>query len=125
MSDWSKLSRRERQIMETIYTYRKATTKQVLGGMQDPPTRTAVRTLLRILESKGHLRHTVQGREFVYHPVQSRARTGRLALRNVLDTFFQGSIERALAAYLSESSSRVRPDELDRLAGLVVRYTYR
>ena len=124
MSGWSKLSRRERQIMQIIYTHGKATTKQVLEGMQDPPTRTAVRTLLRILESKGQLRHTVQSREFLYRPLQSRRQVGRLALRNVLDTFFQGSIEKAVGAYLSESRSRVRPEELGRLVDLVLQHTH-
>ena len=83
------LSRRERQIMDIIYARGEATAAEVLAGMADPPTKTAVRTLLRILEEKGHLRHRQEGQTYVYKPSRPRNRAGRSALRRVLDTFYR------------------------------------
>ncbi len=112
-------SRRERQIMDVIYSLRDATATQVLERLSDPPSRTAVRTLLRILEDKGFLKHKKKGREFIYQPTQPRARAGRSALHRVLGTFFDGSLEKALSAHLSDPKAKMDPDELKRLAALV------
>src|SRR3954466_11201291 len=98
--DPTQLSKRERQIMDVIYARGEATAGDVVEGMADAPTRDAVRAFLRILERKGHLTHRTQGRESVYRPVQARARIGKSSLRRVLNVFYDGSVEKALAAYL-------------------------
>ena len=113
------LSRRERQIMEIIYALESATAVEVLQSMPDPPSKTAVRTFLRILEEKGHLKHAERGREYVYQPIQPRIRAGRSAFRRVLQTFFDGSLEKAVAAHLADASAPPNTDELKRLAKLI------
>ena len=113
------MSRRERQIMDIVYALGQATATAVLAAMSDPPSRTAVRTFLRILEEKGHLRHTKKGREFVYRAVRPRRRAGQSAMRRVLNTFFDGSLEKAFAAHLADPGIALDPDDLERLAGLV------
>ena len=113
------LSRRERQIMDVVYARGEATASQVLAGLPDPPTRTAVRTLLGIMERKGHLRHARQGREFVYRPTRPRQAAGRSALRSVLGTFFDGSLEKAVAAHLLDRKSPLPDHELHCLAELI------
>jgi BlaI family transcriptional regulator, penicillinase repressor len=119
MSDPSKLSRRERQIMDVIYSKGEATASDVVENLDDAPTRTAVRTLLRIMEEKGHLVHTKRGREFVYAPTQARERTGQSAFGRVLRTFFGGSLEKAVASYLADPDSEISPAELRRLSSLI------
>jgi predicted transcriptional regulator len=119
MSELSELSRRERQIMEVIYAKGEATATDVLEGMTDPPTRTAVRTFLRILEEKGSLKHTKRGREFVYRPTHGRERTGQSALGRVLQTFFDGSLEKAVASHLADPESGISSAELRRLSALI------
>jgi len=113
------LSRRERQIMDAIYACEEASAAQVVGRLPDPPTRTAVRTMLRILEEKGHLTHRKRGREFIYQPTRARQRAGQSALRGVLETFFQGSLEKAVAAHLADPAAEPAPEELARLARLI------
>src|SRR5437763_16318294 len=113
------LSRRERQIMDIIYRRGEATAAEVLSDLPDPPGKTAVRTLLRILEEKGHLRHEERGQAYVYRPSQSRQRAGRSALRRVLETFFDDSLEKAVAAHLSDEAVDLSPDELNRLLQLI------
>jgi predicted transcriptional regulator len=113
------LSRRERQIMDVIYASGEATAVAVADRLPDPPTKTAVRTLLRILEEKGHLKHIRRGREFVYQPTQSRLRASRSAFQRVLKTFFDGSLEKAVAAHLAAPASNLTTDELERLANLI------
>ncbi len=113
------LSRRERQIMDIIYARATASATDVLAELPDPPTRTAVRTLLRILEEKGHLKHTKRGREFVYQPTRPRSRAARSALRRVLRTFFDGSLEKAVAVHLSDPEADLSPEELKRLSALI------
>jgi predicted transcriptional regulator len=115
----SGLSRRERQLMDIIFSQGGATAVDVLRCLPDPPSKTAVRTLLRILEEKGHLKHVQRGREFVYQPTQPRLRAGRSAFQRVLQTFFDGSLERAVAAHLADSSANLSAGELKRLAGLI------
>ena len=113
------LSRRERQIMDIIYGRGEASATDVLNDMPDPPTRTAVRTMLRILEEKGHLVHKKKGREFIYQPTRARTRAGLSALRRVVQTFFEGSLEKAVAVHLSDPKSLLSEDELKRLADLI------
>jgi BlaI family penicillinase repressor len=113
------LSRRERQIMDIVYARGEATALDVLGGIPDPPTKTAVRTLLRILEEKGHLTHRQEGLTYVYRASRPRGRAGRSALRRVLRTFFDGSLEKAVAAHLGDAEAELSTDELTRLADLI------
>ena len=113
------LSRRERQIMDVVYARGSATATDVLKGLPDPPSRTAVRTLLGILEQKGHLWHRKEGREFVFEPTRSRNSAARSALRRVVGTFFEGSLEKAVAMHLSDPAARVSPSELKRLSELI------
>jgi predicted transcriptional regulator len=121
MADPSQLSKRERQIMDVVYAHGEATVTQVLSEMPNPPMRGALRTLLRIMEQKGHLTHREQGREFVYRPTQPRATAGRSALGRVLDVFFGGSLESAVAAHLSDPrrAKKLSLEELQRLSDLI------
>ncbi|MCX7050178.1 MAG: BlaI/MecI/CopY family transcriptional regulator [Candidatus Sumerlaeota bacterium] len=118
-TDTHQLTRRERQIMDIIYASSEATATDVLNAMSDAPTRTAVRALIRILEEKGHLKHAQRGREFVYQPIAPRQRAGLSAMRRLLSTFFEGSLEKAVASHLSDPASECSEEELDRLAGLI------
>jgi len=113
------LSRRERQIMDVIYARGRASATQVLHDLPDPPSRTAVRTLLRILEEKGHLRHRKDGRQFVYLPTRPRRYAARSALRRVLHVFYGGSIEQAVAAHLADPGTKLSKDDLKRLTDLI------
>ncbi len=115
------LSRRERQIMDIIYARGEASASDVLEDMPNPPTRTAVRTMLRILEEKGHLAHRKKSREFIYEPTRPRTRAGLAAFHRVIRTFFEGSLEKALAVHLSDPKSELSDEELKRLAGLIRR----
>jgi BlaI family penicillinase repressor len=113
------LTRRERQIMDVIYARGRATVAEVQAGMADPPSYSSVRTLLRLLEDKGQLRHEEAGPRYVYIPTVPREKARRSALRNVLDTFFNGSTEDAVAALLDLHDARRGPVELDRLTALI------
>lgn len=107
--------------MDVIYAHGEATAARVHAEIPDPPMRGALRTMIRILEQKGHLTHRQEGREFVYRPTQPRARAGRSALSRVLDVFFGGSLEKAVAAHLSDPRRCAKTDleELERLAELI------
>jgi predicted transcriptional regulator len=113
------LSRRERQIMEIIYARGEASAAETSAALPDPPTRTAVRTLLRILEEKGHLKHRQEGLKYVYLPTRPRGRAGRSAFQRVLDVFFDGSLEKAVAAHLGDAATDLSAEELARLAELI------
>jgi BlaI family transcriptional regulator, penicillinase repressor len=113
------LSRRERQIMDIIYARGEASALEVHGDLPDAPSNTAVRTLLRILETKGHLKHRVEGVKYVYRPSRPRGRAGRSALRRVLQTFFEGSLEKAVAAHLGDPAAGLSEVELERLAEII------
>jgi predicted transcriptional regulator len=119
MSELSQLSRRERQIMDIVYARGEATATLVLDSLPDAPARVSVRTLLRILEEKGHLRHVKRGREFVYRPTRRRELAGKSAFQRVLATFFGGSLEKAVAAHLTDPDAEIPPGELKRLAALI------
>lgn len=119
MSIQPKLSKREQQIMDVVYRKETASVTTVWQAIPDPPSRTAVRTLLRILEEKGHLKHQVDGREFIYAPTRKRKTVGRSALNNVLDTFFNGSLEAAVSAHLSDPKARPSDEQLKHLQNLI------
>lgn len=119
MSDFSSLSRRERQIMEILYAAEGATVARVVAGLTDAPTDNAVRRLLQILEDKGHVQRRKSGREFVYSPIQSRKRAGERALRRLLDTFFDGALDKAFAVHLGSKESRITDEQLDRMMELI------
>ena len=114
-----RLSRRERQIMDVVYARGEAAAADVHAALPDPPSRTAVRTLLRILEAKGHLLHRRDGLRYVYRPSRPRGAAGRSAFRRVLDTFFDGSLANAVAAHLGDDAADLSPGELARLAALI------
>lgn len=113
------LSRRERQIMDVIYRDGQATATEVLAALPDPPSYSGVRAMLRVLENKGHLRHVPDGTRYVYRPTLPRERAGKPALENVIETFFDGSAEKAVAALLDLSRSELSQAELDRLSRLI------
>jgi predicted transcriptional regulator len=113
------LSRRERQIMEILYQRGKASAAEVREGMEDAPSYSAVRAMLRVLEEKGHVRHQEEGLKYVYVPVVAREKAKRSAVKHLLDTFFAGSPEQIVAALLDVSSSRLTREELDRMADLI------
>ena len=115
------LSRRERQIIDILYTQGKATAAEVQSALPDPPSYSAVRAMLRILEEKGHIRHEQDGPRYVYLPTVAPERAQKTALRHVLQTFFNGSAEQALSALLDESDTRLSDHELDRLAKVIDR----
>lgn len=115
----SNLSRRERQIMDVLYRDGQATASEVLAALPDPPSYSAVRAMLRILENKGHARHVAEGTRYVYQPTLPRERAGRPALAGVLETFFDGSTEKAVAALLDLSRDELSPEQLDRLSQLI------
>lgn len=118
MSDLD-LSRRERQIMNLVYAGNELSATEVWQRMPDKPSRTAVRTMLRILEDKGRLKHRKEGREFLYSATEPREVAGQSALSGVLKTFFNGSLEQAVATYLSDPAAHPDDEELQRLARLV------
>ena len=113
------LSRRERQIMDVIYRRGRATAADVHADLPDPPSYSAVRALLRVLESKGHLHHASDGPRYVYAPTVPRERARDSALRQLVCTFFDGSTEAAVAALLDLNATRLSDAELNRLAGLI------
>jgi predicted transcriptional regulator len=119
--DRSALSRRERQIMDAIYRVGEATAQDVLDQITDPPSYSAVRALLRILESKGHVRHRRDGPRYVYEPTVPRDRARTSALRQIVRTFFDGSAGAAAAALLDLSRDDLTADELAQLEALVER----
>jgi predicted transcriptional regulator len=112
------LSRRERQILDVIYRLGRATASDVLERLDDAPTYTTVRGLLRVLEAKGHIRHEDDGGRYVYHPTVAKQRAAKSAIKHVVTTFFDGSPSDALAALLG-GERKIARDELDRLAALV------
>ena len=110
-------SRREREVMEALYGLGKATAAQIHAAIADPPSYTAVRTHLTILEKKGHVRHESDGVRYVYEPVAAREDAGKSAIQTLKKTFFHDSAERLVAALLTQED--IAPDELDRLAELI------
>jgi predicted transcriptional regulator len=115
------LSRRERQIVDILYSQGRATAAEVQAALPDPPSYSAVRAMLRILEDKGHVKHEQDGPRYVYLPTLGRDNAKRSALHHVLKTFFNGSTEQAISALLDEPASKLSDAELDRLSRLIDR----
>ncbi len=113
------LTRRERQIMDVLYRLGEGTVSTVLEHIPDPPSYSAVRAMLRLLEEKGHVRHKQQGPRYVYVPTRSREKARRSAVRHLVSTFFDGSAELAVAALLDASDKKLSSEELDRLAQMI------
>jgi predicted transcriptional regulator len=119
MKEQKKLSRRERQIMDIIYELQEATAAQVLDRLPDPPSYSAVRALLRVLEEKGHLTHKQDGPRYVFIPTLPREEARQNALKHVLKTFFDNSTEKAVAAILDISEDQLSDEEYERLSILI------
>ena len=115
------LSRRERQVLDVLHRLGRASAADVREALPDPPSDSAVRTHLRILEEKGHARHEQDGPRYVYLPVVESEEAGRSALRHLVRTFFDDTPERAVAALLDDASSDLSDDDLDRLDDLIQR----
>ena len=115
----AELSRRERQIMDILYQQGRATAADVHQRLPNRPSYSAVRAMLRILEEKGHLRHEQDGPRYIFLPTMPRETARRHALKHLLQTFFEGSTERAISALLDASSSKLGNEEFNRLARLI------
>jgi predicted transcriptional regulator len=113
------LSRRERQIMDRLYELGRATAAEVMKGLPGEPSDSTVRTQLRVLEAKGHVRHEEDGQKYVYLPVVPRRVVRKSALKHVVNTFFDGSVEKVVAALLGPDGGKLSDEELDRIAELV------
>jgi predicted transcriptional regulator len=113
------LTRRERQIMDVIYTCGRATAAEVQQEMPEPPSYSAVRAMLRLLEEKGQLRHLQEGPRYVYLPTTPRSEAGQTALERLVSTFFAGSVERVVSTLLDSESLDLSEDELSRIAEMI------
>nr|HEX4312529.1 BlaI/MecI/CopY family transcriptional regulator [Kofleriaceae bacterium] len=115
------LSRREREIMDILHRRGRATAHDVLADLADPPSYSAVRTFLRLLEDAGHVRHDQDGARYVYAPTVTRREAQRSALAHLVDTFFEGSVESAVATLVDASRPKLSGPELDRIASLIAK----
>src|SRR6266516_2163998 len=115
------LSRRERQIMDILYQLERATVGEVLSKLPDKPNYSTVRAQLRVLEEKGHVRHEEHGLRYIYFPAVPRDVARRSALRHLVETFFDGSVENVVAALIGGEVTRTSRKELDRLARLITK----
>jgi predicted transcriptional regulator len=113
------LSRRERQIMETLYRLQRASAQEIWEAIPDRPTYTAVRSHLSLLEERGHITHTKQGTKYIYSPVVSREEMGRRAIEGVLKTFFDGSVDLVVKALLKRKQTSLTPEQIDRIERLI------
>jgi predicted transcriptional regulator len=114
-----RLTRRERDIMNALFRLGRATAAEIMAAMPSPPGYSTVRTQLRVLEDKGHVRHEEHGLRYVYLPTVPRRSAARSAMRHIVDTFFEGSSGKAVAALLRGEGPRISDEELDRIADLV------
>lgn len=105
--------------MDILYRSGKASASDVLNAMPDPPSYSAVRAMLRVLEEKGHVKHQEEGLKYVYAPVVAREKAKRSAMKHVMETFFNGSAEQIVAALLDVSSTKLTRDELDRMSEMI------
>jgi BlaI family transcriptional regulator, penicillinase repressor len=115
------VSRRERQILDVLYRTGRATVVEIQKSIPNPPSYSAVRTLLRILEEKRHVRHEQEGTRYVYLPRIERDRAKRSAMRHLMNTFFEGSAIQAIAALIDEDSKTLSGEDWQRLADLIER----
>lgn len=117
----SVLTRRERQIMDALFKRGRATAAEVMSDLPGDPSYSTVRTQLRVLEEKGHVRHEDDGVRYVYMPVIRRQAARKSALRHLVDTFFEGSTEKTVAALLGGEGTRLTDEELERIASLIAK----
>ena len=115
------LTRRERHIMDALFRLGRATAEEVMREVGGDTTYSTIRTQLRVLERKGHVRHEERGRQFVYFPAAARRAVRRSALRHVVETFFDGSVEQVVTALVGRDGSRVSGEELDRIVDILSR----
>jgi BlaI family transcriptional regulator, penicillinase repressor len=115
------LTRRERQIMDILFRRGRATAAEVMADLPGEPSYSTVRTQLRVLEEKGHVRHEEEGLRYVYTAVVRRQAARKSALKHLVDTFFEGSAEKAVAALLGGEAAKVSAEELDRIADLIAK----
>ena len=115
----SELGRRERQILEIVYRLGEASVAEVLDQVSDPPAYDSVRTMLRLLESKGFVSHRQEGTKYVYRPTQSRSTASRTALSHLMKTFFENSVADTMAAAFDLKSDKLTEEELSRLESLI------
>jgi predicted transcriptional regulator len=113
------LSRRERQMMDILYQRGRATAQEIMEAMPDPPTYSAVRAKLRVLEEKGHVRHEEESLRYVYLPVVARESARKSALNHMVTTFFAGSVQDTVAALLDLSTAKLTGADLDRIAAMI------
>lgn len=114
-----KLGRRERQILEALYRHGAASVNDVLAELPDPPSYSAVRAFLRILEEKGHVTHTQEGAKYIYHPTKPRPPVAREALYKLVETFFGGRPEQVVSTLLTDEERKLSAEDLDRLEALI------
>jgi len=119
LKEQQRLSRRERQIMDVLYRMGRATAAEVHQAIPDPPGYSAVRAMLRVLEEKKHIRHEEKDMRYVFIPVVPREKARRSAVRHLLDTFFDGSPEQAVATLLDVSSDKLSQEKFDQLTALI------
>jgi predicted transcriptional regulator len=115
------LTRREREIMDILHRRGRATAHEVMDDLAEPPSYSAVRTFLRLLEQRGHVRHEQDGPRYVYTPTVARREAQRFAITHLIDTFFDGSVEDAVATLVESSKPKLSAQELDRIAALVAK----
>ena len=119
MSALGGFSRREREILDILYQRGKASASEVRDAMEDAPSNSAVRTLLRVLEEKGHVRRRAEGLKYVYIPAVAKEKAKRTAVKHLLETYFDGSSEQIVAALLDVSSTGLTRGELDRMTEMI------
>jgi BlaI family penicillinase repressor len=119
MSAVGGFSRREREILDILYQRGKASATEVRDAMEDAPSNSAVRTLLRVLEEKGHVRRRAEGLKYVYVPAVAKEKAKRTAVKHLLETYFDGSSEQIVAALLDVSSTGLTREELDRMTEMI------
>jgi predicted transcriptional regulator len=115
------LTRRERQIMDILYRRARATAAEVMADLTGEPSYSTVRTQLRVLEEKGHVRHEEEGLRYVYMPALARRAAGKSALKHLVATFFDGSAEKTVAALLGGEGARLSEAELERISALIAK----
>jgi predicted transcriptional regulator len=116
-----KLSRRERQIMDVLYERGRATAAEILAALPDPPSYSAIRALIKVLEDKGHVKHQEDGPRYVFTPSVPRAQARKNAVKHLLQTFFADSAGEAVASLLGQSAGKLKPEELDKIEELIAR----
>lgn len=113
------LSRRERQIMEIVYQRGKASVADVIEAMDEPPSYSAIRTIMNLMVDKGFLKYKCEGKKYVYFPTVAREKASRSAINSLIDTFFSGSVAQAVVSLINSNKNNLSGDDLDRLAKLI------